>query len=258
MSAAPTVRDGLQAIDSFTRLHASYIRVNVQSYIGGLSLRFSYAQNPGITLLHHAEATLMLLQWYVEAVAGRTLDDATYQLTYPRPKHADAYAKYLHGRVSFQRKINSLELPAHWLDVRSPYYHPELWQQSKLQLSQRLRELGRTEAGIYSQHVMAKLRSQEPPLPGLGAIAADLHVSERTLNRRLQTEGTSFRELRGELLHDWARQHLSRTDASVESIANTLGYQDTANFRRAFRLRFNMTPTEYRNTQKEEQHENDH
>jgi AraC-like DNA-binding protein len=90
------------------------------------------------------------------------------------------------------------------------------------------------------------LRSSEPPLPDLGAAAARLHMSERTLNRRLQREGTSFRQIRGAILGSWARQHLRETDHSVEAIAAELGYQDAANFRRAFRNSEGCSPGEYR------------
>lgn len=249
MSAAPTVRDGLRTIESFTRLHASYIRAELRSYLGRMSVRLKYGEDGTVNLAQHAEATMMVLQWYVEAVSGKILDDAEYHLAYPPPGHAATYDQYLHGTIRFNQPVNALDLPSHWLDIRSPYYHPDLWQQAQLQLSQRLRELGATEKGIYSQYVLARLRSHEPPLPGLGAIAAHLHVSERTLNRRLQGEGTSFRALRGELIHDWARQHLSQTTASVESISMTLGYQDAANFRRAFRSRFGITPSEFRHKQ---------
>jgi AraC-like DNA-binding protein len=62
----------------------------------------------------------------------------------------------------------------------------------------------------------------------------------------LQDEGTSFRELRGKAIDRWARQYLQQTDLSVEAIAATLGYQDTANFRRAFRKRTGMTPGQFR------------
>ena len=251
VSAAPSIRHGLQAIESFTRLHASYMRVALHSRIGGMSLRFNYEDNPEVTLIPHAEATLVFVQWYIETVSGQPLDDASYLLTYPAPAYAAQYQQYLHGTSVFGQQENSMELPSRYLDIRSPYYHEQMWQQSKLQLSQRLRELGATETGIYSQHVLSRLRSHEPPLPGLQAIASDLHVSERTLNRRLQSEGTSFRELRRELIHEWARQHLMETEASVESIAITLGYQDPANFRRAFRSRFGITPSDFRQSKRD-------
>jgi AraC-like DNA-binding protein len=71
-------------------------------------------------------------------------------------------------------------------------------------------------------------------------------VSERTLNRRLRGEGSSFREIKSALLQNWARQYLAETGHTVEAIAALLGYQDTANFRRAFRLWEGCSPGEFR------------
>lgn len=42
------------------------------------------------------------------------------------------------------------------------------------------------------------------------------------------------------------KQYLEQTDLSVEAIAAIIGYQDAANFRRAFRKRVGMTPGQYR------------
>ena len=71
-------------------------------------------------------------------------------------------------------------------------------------------------------------------------------MSERTLNRRLQREDTSFRAIKGRILNNWARRHLRETDHSVEAIAAALGYRDTANFRRAFRNAEGRSPSEFR------------
>ena len=140
------------------------------------------------------------------------------------------------------------ELSAEGLDLPSPYYNADMWHQATLMLAQQIRELEGREQRPYTQYVNALLRSSEPPLPDLGAAAARLHISERTLNRRLQGEGTSFREIRGDILAGWARQHLRDTDHSVEAIAAALGYQDAANFRRAFRNSAGCSPGDYRRT----------
>ena len=73
-----------------------------------------------------------------------------------------------------------------------------------------------------------------------------MHVSERTLNRRLRGEGTSFRDIRSSELRSWARRYLKNTDLNVESIAAELGYQDAANFRRAFKTWENCSPAQFR------------
>jgi AraC-like DNA-binding protein len=71
-------------------------------------------------------------------------------------------------------------------------------------------------------------------------------MSPRTLNRRLQQEGSSYRVIKGTVLESWARLHLRETQLSVEAIAAALGYQDTANFRRAFRRSEGCSPSEFR------------
>lgn len=246
LGSAPSLRDGLRTLESYTRLQASYISVEPRTGLHGMSIRLQYLGDIGDTLREHAEATLMLLQNYIETVSGQRLDDAQYSLSYPEPEAGAAYREHLHSPCRFNQEHISLELPKHWLDNRSPYYHAELWGQSLRQLAQRLKELGVDDVAIYSRHIRSLLRSYEPPLPVLADIAEKLNMSERTLNRRLQQEGSSFREIRGLVLNDWAQQHLLESDVTIEAIAATLGYQDTANFRRAFRSRSGMTPGEYR------------
>ncbi len=246
MGAAPNVRAALQAMESFTRLHVMYLEVELQTSLRGMSVRFVFLEELGNSLPHHVEAAFLFLQHFMESVAGRRLDDAEYRASYAPPAYAEKYAEYLHSPVRFNHAVDSVELPPHWLEIQSPYFHGEVWNLSMRQLARRLKELLATEREVYARHIRALLRSQQPPLPAVGAIAANMHVSERTLNRRLKEENTSFRALRGEVLDEWACEYLRQTDASVEAIAAELGYQDAANFRRAFRSRRGLTPSEYR------------
>ena len=113
-------------------------------------------------------------------------------------------------------------------------------------LSQALKDQVKTEDAPFKQHIAGLLRTSEPPLPNLEDVAFDLNVSQRTLNRRLKSEDTSFRQLKSQALARWARQYLCETEHSVEAIAQELGYKDTANFRRAFRKSEGCSPIEYR------------
>lgn len=245
---APTVREGLQVMENYTRLHISYIRLELSSSLRGLSVQFHFLQDTGATARFHAETAVMMIQHYVETLNGHTLDNVRYRLAFPAPDYADEYPRWLHGPVVFDCDYSAVELHAEGLDLPSPYYNAEMWHQATLALSQRIRELEDREQRPYSQYVNALLRSSEPPLPDLGTAAARLHMSDRTLNRRLQGEGTSFRAIRGDILAGWARQHLRETDHSVEAIAAALGYQDAANFRRAFRNSAGCSPSEFRRT----------
>jgi len=79
------------------------------------------------------------------------------------------------------------------------------------------------------------------------------NVSKRTLNRRLQAENTSFRQLKSRALAAWAKQYLRETEYSVQAIAEALGYTDTANFGRAFRKSEACSPKAYRRNQAAEE-----
>ena len=245
-AAAPTVRQGLQAMENFSRLHATYIRISLASNLGGMSVKFHYLTDLGDVERFHSEAAVMLVQSYVEMMTGHTLDDAQNRMGFAEPGSAQAYSRWLHSPVTFGRDYTSVELPHHWLDRPSPYFNAEIWNHAQLLLAQRMRELSSESGDTYTQHLTALMRSFEPPLPDLSVIIDRLHMSERTLNRRLRQEGTSFRQIKGEVLQGWAHQYLAGTEYTVEVIGALLGYQDTANFRRAFRSREGCSPSEFR------------
>ena len=243
---APSLREGLQVLGGFTQLHASYIRVEPRSTLGNMTLTLHFLEDLGETIPYHLEATLMFFEHYIKIITGQRLDDAIYNVAYPPPHYASEYTNYLRGQVRFDQPLHRLVLPSHWLDIPSPYFHDVLWHQSLQQLSAHIKELGKVDTAIYSKYLQELFKSCQPPLPQITEVARQLHISVRTLNRRLAQEGTSFRALRNTVIDRWACDHLTETTASVESIATALGYQDPANFRRAFRTRMGITPQKYR------------
>lgn len=243
---APTIREGLQVMENFTRLHITYMRVELSSKLHGLSVGFQFLEDTGEARRFHMETAMMLIQSYIEMVTGQPLETAEYHFSIDRPDYAAEYVRCLHSPVKFGTSRSSVELPAEILDQPSPYFNAEMWLGATRDLAQRMKTLEGKEENLYTQYVEALLRSCEPPLPDLVAVAQRLHTSERTLNRRLQNEGTGFRQIKGEILGSWARQYLLETDHSVEAIAACLGYQDAANFRRAFRKAEGCAPGVYR------------
>jgi len=246
IAAAPTLREGLQVLESFTRLHATYVDIDARSTLRGMTVTILYHRDTGYVERFHTETATILLQQYIETLIGEPISDAQIRLTVPEPENSAEYTNTLHGQVSFGAAANEVDIPHRWLDLPSPYYHSELWRQAQVTLSQALKGQVKTEDAPFKQHIAGLLRTSEPPLPNLEDVAFDLNVSQRTLNRRLKSENTSFRQLKSQALARWAKQYLCETEHSVEAIAQNLGYKDTANFRRAFRKREGCSPIEYR------------
>jgi AraC-like DNA-binding protein len=76
-----------------------------------------------------------------------------------------------------------------------------------------------------------------------------LHMTPRTLHRRLVDEGTSFHDLLEDVRRTLAVEHVKSGRLSIEEIAYMLGYSDLANFRRAFRRWESVPPSAYRAAQ---------
>lgn len=85
-----------------------------------------------------------------------------------------------------------------------------------------------------------------PPLPSLQMLASQRHVSERTLRRQLLQEGVRWRDLLTEVKMALAKQYLVNSTDSITTISLKLGYQDSANFSRAFRLHCGVSPSQWR------------
>lgn len=82
--------------------------------------------------------------------------------------------------------------------------------------------------------------------PTRGVIARALGTSERTLQRRLAEEGTSFQHLIDETRRELAENYLARRDLSIAAVAYMLGFKDQGGFFRAAQRWLSMTPTQYR------------
>lgn len=80
----------------------------------------------------------------------------------------------------------------------------------------------------------------------IGDSAALIGMSERTLQRRLAEDGTSFNEVLDQIRFDAARQLLQNDSVSVTDISGELGYKDPANFTRAFRRWAGVSPRKHR------------
>jgi AraC-like DNA-binding protein len=82
--------------------------------------------------------------------------------------------------------------------------------------------------------------------PFIGAIAADLAVSSRTLQRRLREEGTSYGEVIETLRREKAVLLLRDPHLAVYEVGYLLGYSDPSAFYRAFRRWHGTSPSQHR------------
>ncbi|WP_139999716.1 AraC family transcriptional regulator [Paenibacillus paridis] len=90
-------------------------------------------------------------------------------------------------------------------------------------------------------------RSLATGRPDIQAVARELGMSDRTLQRRLTDEKTNFKQLLSEARHEQAREYLADLTLDIKEVAFLIGYEDQNSFYRAFRLWEGNTPTHWRN-----------
>ncbi|NQZ93869.1 MAG: AraC family transcriptional regulator [Moritella sp.] len=87
-------------------------------------------------------------------------------------------------------------------------------------------------------------------------VAAQLNMSERTLQRKLQQEQTSYQKLLDEARLSLAQQYLTKSKAGIDEIAIMLGFSETRSFFRSFKLWTGQTPNVYRECAESVVHKN--
>jgi AraC-like DNA-binding protein len=86
--------------------------------------------------------------------------------------------------------------------------------------------------------------------PNVEEIADTLHISSRTLQRRLQDEGSSFQRALEEARRQLARHYLNNSVLELNEAAYLLGYEDSNSFVRAFRTWEGVPPSRWREQQR--------
>jgi len=243
---APTLRAGLRLLESYSRLLSNNVTISMRSGLNELTFSFRFELSDETLLPHYIEGPLMVIKNYIELIDGQPLKGAEFRFAYPPPSYADRYYELFQNTVVFNAAQSEVVLRDLDFDAPNPFYVEELWELVQVQLANALQALQQENNDTYTQHVVSYLRSIEPPFPDISCVAEQMHISKRTLNRRLSLEGTSVKEIRANELHNWSLRHLEKTDLAVEKISVLLGYQDAANFRRAFRNKEKCTPAEYR------------
>jgi AraC-like DNA-binding protein len=97
-----------------------------------------------------------------------------------------------------------------------------------------------------AERVAAKIAASLPDSVDVAAVADGLHMSTRTLQRRLEDEGTRFSDVLDRARLEVARRLLADQTQSLLGVAFRLGFADLATFSRAFKRWTGKPPGQWR------------
>jgi len=187
----------------------------------------------------------LMLQSIVESVLGRELTEARIELKHPAPAYKSLYKDFFHTRVRFSRTESTFRIPAKLARMANISEHSDAYAVAQ-ELCKTLLEQLPTARTSTADQVRRLILSGPLGTRTADDVAQAMYVTKRTLQRRLDQEGTSYREVIEKLNSELAARHLLDTNMTVEAVATLLGYYDTAAFRKAFRRWYGQSPGEYR------------
>lgn len=240
-----TLGEALETLERYTLARATLFAPRLQAQGPSVRLVFDEAAALGDVRATVAEAVVLTLKLTLdEAVLGPS-PVTVVAFDFPAPGHAgQAQALFGAATVRYGAGWTGLELAASQLERPLLAANAELLREA---VEGCRRELSRRHRGqSMAARVRQILLEGRHGTPGLDAVAASLHLTPRTLHRRLIAEGSSFRELVDELRHQLALEHLRAGRLTLQEIAFVLGYTDLANFRRAFKRWEGTAPSEFR------------
>ncbi|MEV0680560.1 AraC family transcriptional regulator [Actinosynnema sp. NPDC050436] len=187
------------------------------------------------------ESLLVLWHRFSSWLVGRRIPLRGVELAYPEPPHAAEYHLIFGCPLRFGAAETVLAFDTRFL--RMPVVQDEAALRRFLRNSP-AELLSRRDYGADSSSQVRRMLGGG--VVGLDNVAARLGVSAPTLRRKLAGEGTSFREVREQLLRDQAVASLVRGGESVEELALRLGFSEASAFHRAFKRWTGNSPGAYR------------
>jgi AraC-like DNA-binding protein len=241
--ASRTLQEAFERFARYSRLVSDVAEIRLRRVGQREQVRFVPLEGQPQPADEAIDATLCLIVRMARMLSGGKVSPLAVRLERPEPSFSEPFRKAFHAPVQFGQRENVLEFAAADLDGQLPTANAELAQQNDELVA---RYLARIKHGRVSNRLRSWLIEQLPGgEPSAEAAARALGMSLRNLQRRLQGEGTTYREALSGTREGMAHAHLEERRTSITEIAFLLGFSGSSSFSRAFRRWTGQSPRTY-------------
>jgi AraC-like DNA-binding protein len=248
MTGAATLGEALERATRFARLVLPDLRVTLRR--GAREATLEIAEVSALAASRRDAGRVFAFEWLLRLLhglacwlVGRGLALDRVAFPYPAPPHAADYSLVYTEHATFDASVLTATFDAALLDL--PVRRDDADVAAFLEGAPgKIAMLYRRDREIV-RGVRALVAAALPDSLALEDAAKSLHVSTRTLHRRLHDEGASFREVKDRVRREVALARLAHTRDSVARIAADLGYSEPSAFFRAFKGWTGRSPTAY-------------
>jgi len=187
-----------------------------------------------------SEYGMLTMLSFCSWISGHDITPLAIEFVYPEPPDDQVHRAVFGCPLRFNASANRALLCEADLARPLPAHDPHIAALHQQLVEQELQRLEGAATAHRVRHLLATRLSG--PEPRREQVAAALKLSDRTLQRRLKAEGTSFQQLLDDTRREWAQHYLRKPHASIKQVAGQLGFEDTSNFFRACKPSMTASP----------------
>jgi AraC-like DNA-binding protein len=242
-----TIRQALELVERYAPLRTSLISISHAVHGGDVRIAFAETRPLGDVQRLVLEAVMLSIKNVLDSISMGVCQVNLVAFPFAAPDYAPLARDLFRCDVKYGQSWAGAALPQTVMDLPLKMADPQAFHEAALICQRELDKLTANES--LAARVRRLLLEKQNGFPSLQVTARMLHMTPRTLHRRLVDEGTSFHELLEDVRRTIAVEHVKSGRFSIEEIAYMLGYSDLANFRRAFRRWESVSPSAYRAAQ---------
>ena len=253
--SAPTLGHALDVMATLYPARTSAIGVEVERRQGRYTLQLLDLTGDAAFHRRMSELILKVLESLLSAILGHpTGPNVFIRFAFASPEHAEELIAAYDAQVVFDADSYAISIPEAWRHLPSPLHDEAVYRANVIKCREIIaaREQQDNAAAVlrnllrnHFDRIIARETDAAPP-PTQEQVAASIHLTTRTLIRRLKAQDTSYKEILEELRRHYASTLLGDARLTVADVGEIIGYREPANFGRAFRRWYGVSPAAWR------------
>lgn len=203
----------------------------------------SKIKNPHDTSVDAAIASLYQM---CQITYGPDLKTMQVSIAHSRPACSEKFNDFFKVKVAFDAAETQIFFSKNIFERKLTTANPDLARMNDQIVIDYLKRFDKKN--IVLQVRARVIEELNNGVPNQEKIAGSLHMSLRNLQRKLKSEGSSFKLILDETRSELSKQYLRGSDRSIIEVGFLLGFSEPSNFARAFRRWTGVSPIEYRDT----------
>ncbi|MBA4111247.1 MAG: hypothetical protein C0487_16830 [Leptothrix sp. (in: Bacteria)] len=258
ITTSPTLREAARSLEWIPPLLNPYMQISLAEHgnEARMSVAFNHPEASPDTTWHFTEGVFASLLKFTRMLLGGQQLFGRITLQHAPHQDGGACEAFFNVPISYSAPVSAMWFDRALLDLPLRGGFPRLHEQAAQRVVQQVAQRAEQQqqdasaldhAGPLVQQIERAL-AHKPRLLGLGleALAEELHIHARTLQRRLREVGESHSGILARVRYSLARQWLQDPALPIEDISDRLGFSDRRSFTQAFTRWSGVTPSQYR------------